>query len=283
MKLVVLALLLAGGVAHADKVKTRVFPLSGAPDSGVQTKMTRALADSIGADVANVPLEDAAGLLECDPESSTCLGAVAKSVAAERLVFGVIVVESKSKLKVTLTRFDPAGPDRQQRTFEIRGKDGDELATELVRVSGPLFGKPEGNKRIVPDDQPDKPDGPDKPDPTPETPTKGGKVSAATWAIGGGGAIAVAAGVGFLLSAQSIKKQVDQAPMNTVEDFEALQKLEDRGVLRTRIGDVLVIAGAAGLAVAIVRGIKERRKEPSTVVTPTPIDGGAAIVLRFTR
>ena len=62
MRLVALALVLIGGIAHAEK--TRVFPLAGTPDSVMQNKLTRALADSIKADVANVPLEDAAGLLE---------------------------------------------------------------------------------------------------------------------------------------------------------------------------------------------------------------------------
>jgi len=259
--------------AEADKV--RVFPLAGMPDPGVNGKLTKALADSIDAEVANVPIEDAAGLLECDPESSACLTAVAKSVSADRLVFGTITIVEDDKLKVTLTRFNPAGPDRQQRTFVIRGEGADELATDLVRASGPLFGRQDKPPDIVDDKGDDTPDlGPKR---------RPGKVSVATWAIAGGGIAAIGGGVAFLLSAQNLRAAVDNAPRNTPDDFAKLRALEDKGVLRTRIGDVLVVAGGIAVAVAVVRGVLEHRSTEATVVQPVPIDGGAAIVLTVTR
>ena len=278
--LVTVALVAGVHTAHADK--TRVFPLS-APDAEVAMKLTKALAASIKAEVANVPIEDAAGLLECDPESSSCLTAVAKSVTADRLVFGVIIVQSRTKLKVTLTKFDPAGPDRQQRTFEISGSSADALAAELVRVSGPLFGKPEGkpSKPIAPDKpDPDKQD-PDKQDPDKQDPDQpdpdlkpktASKISSTTWAIAGGGAVAVLAGVGVLVSAQSIKDAANAAPHDTIEDFQRLRSLEDRGVLRTRIGDALLVVGGVAMAIGVVRAIMERRKSTeATIVQPMSI------------
>ncbi len=285
--LVTVALVAGVQTAHADK--TRVFPLS-APDAEVAMKLTKALASSIKAEVANVPIEDAAGLLECDPESSSCLTAVAKSVTADRLVFGVITVQSRTKLKVTLTKFDPAGPDRQQRTFEISGSSADALAAELVRVSGPLFGKPEGkpSKPIAPDKpDPDKQD-PDKQDPDKQDPDlkpkTASKISSTTWAIAGGGAVAVLAGVGVLVSAQSIKDAANAAPHDTIEDFQRLRILEDRGVLRTRIGDALLVVGGVAMAIGVVRAIMERRKSTeATIVQPVPIEGGVAIMLTVIR
>jgi hypothetical protein len=268
--------------------KTHVFPLtaSGLPENLTQApaKLTKALAISINATVAKVPIEDAAGLLECDPESTTCLTAVAKSVNnAERLVFGTVTYDA-GKVKVTITRFEPK-PDRQQQTFELTGKTADALASELVRVSRPLFGKGE----VLPDPDP-KLDPDPKPDPDPVKPaTVPGKISTSTWGIIGGGAVATAAGIVMLVSAQSIKRDVENAPNETLDDLRRLKALEDRGVARTRIGDVLVVAGGVAIAVGVVRALMQRRptevqpEQPSTVVQPVLIEGGAAVVLTVVR
>lgn len=276
MRFAILVLLAMTATAHA--AKTRVFPLSGLKDPVLITTLTTKLASSIKAELANVPIEDAAGLLECDPEASSCLVSVAKQFTADRLVFGTITQVSDTKLKITLTKFEPAGPDRQQRTFEITGSSPDALATDLVKVSGPLFGK----AKPIEDqpDGPDKPDKPDKPDIPDETPK--GKVSSTTWAITGGGAIGMAAGVGFLLSAQSLKDPVATAPHDTVEDFQKLKALEDKGILRTRIGDVLLVVGGAAVIYGVIRIVTESRKH-EVIVTPAPTDGGAAIFLTVIR
>jgi hypothetical protein len=281
--------MLGAGPAFAEP-KTHVFPLSGSglPDNLAMapSKITKALAASINATVAKVPIEDAAGLLECDPESTTCLTSVAKSVNnAERLVFGTVTYEG-GKVKVTLTRFEPK-PDRQQRTFELAGKTADALASELVKVSGTLFGKGD-DVQITPDPDP-RPD--PKPDPNPKPTPVPGKVTTSTWGIIGGGAIATAAGVVMLVSAQSIKRDVQNAPNETLDDLRRLKALEDRGVQRTRIGDALVIAGGVAMAAGIVRAVIQRRSSEAPQaqpvdplsLTPVPIEGGAAVVLTVTR
>lgn len=276
----VLAIVLGACPAWAE-LKAQVFPLAStdlpAALAPVPAGLTKALAASINATVANVPIEDAAGLMECDPEAAACLAAVSKSVGAERLVFGTISFVSENTLKVTLTRFDP-GPDRQQLTFEITGATPDALGKELVRLARPLFGKPAPKQpQPVPD-----------PPPTPPAPVEtSGKVSSSTWALVGGGVAIAATGVGLLISARSIRDQVDAAPRDTASDFERLTALEDKGRLRTNIGNALAIGGGVVFVIGVVRAVIQKKSSTtetrSARLQPIPIEGGAAIVLVVTR
>lgn len=278
---VCLACAVASAPAAADSKSAQVFPLtaSGLPDqlSQAPAKLTKALASAIGGQVASVPIEDAAGLLECDPESSTCLAEVASSLSAERVVFGAISYD-QGKVKVTLTRFD-VGPDRQQQTFVLSGTTVDALAKELVRSSAPLFGNeaPE----IIEDPGPGDPQ-PETPDPV--TTTVPGTITTSTWALIGGGAVLAASGVVLLVSAQSIKRDVENAPNETLEDIQRLRALENVGVQRTIIGNVLLIGGGVALAAGIVRAIIQRKAvtEPP-LVQPAPVEGGAVLVFTVIR
>lgn len=272
--------LLVASPAWAD-APAMVFPLSPvrlppalaeAPD-----QLTRALAGAIEAEVASVPIEDAAGLLECDPEATPCLEAVAKSMGAGRIVFGTITATSDTALKVTLTRFDP-GPTRQQRTFDLAAATVPELADALVTAAAPLFGK--GPALQVTD-----PGSPLEPTPDPasvsDEPPRG-RISPATWAILGGGAAATGVGIAFWVSARGLRDDVANAPRETREDLDALVALEDTGTFRTRFGGALTAVGGIALAYGVYRVVTERRRpaeRDAVVVTPVPIEGGAAIVL----
>ncbi len=269
--------------SHADS--SVVFPLSSgklpAAIAKAPEKMTDALAKAIDGDVGAAPIEDAAGLLGCDPEATPCIEAVSKSVKAKRIVFGSITA-SDGGVKVTLTRFDP-GPDRQQRTFELTSKTADKLADELVRVSAPLFGG----------------EAPPPEDPVKEEPAKdelikdkpvivdapAGPISNTTWAVLGGGALATTFGVVFLVQASGIADDVRAAPRDTPADFERLTALEDRGQLRQRLGIAFTAFGAVGLGYGIYRLMQERKahaKDTTALrVTPMPLDGGAALVLTW--
>lgn len=285
ISIIVCALVAIASPAYADK-RAQVFPLSGSglPDklATAPVTLTKALATAINGSVASVPIEDAAGLLECDPENSTCLAAVAKSLGVERLVFGTISYHVGGKLKVTLTRFD-VGPDRQQQTFELAGGSADQLATELVKASSPLF----GGVTIVEDPKLDP-----KPGPGPEKPVADrgvpGKITTGTWALVGGGTVLAASGVVMLVSAQSIKRDVQNAPTDSLDDIRRLRALEDKGVQRTLIGNVLLIGGGAALAAGLVRAVIQRKSTPAAVVDdpivqPVPTEGGAMIMLTVTR
>ena len=267
------------GTASADS--SVVFPLSAgklpAALANAPEKMTDALAKAIDADVGAAPIEDAAGLLGCDPEASTCIEAVSKSVKAKRIVFGSITADEDGAVKVTLTRFDP-GPDRQQRTFELSSSSSDALADELVRVSAPLFG---GEPVAVEEVRRDPVDPPSVDPPTIDAPA--GSISSTTWAVLGGGAIATTFGVVFLVQASGIADDVRAAPRDTPQDFERLTALEDKGQLRQRLGIAFTAFGAVGLGYGVYRLLQERkapaRDRTALRLMPVPLDGGGALVL----
>ncbi len=284
--LVTTALVLAASTAHAGRSIT-VFPLSAgklpAALAKAPQKMTDALAKLVDAEVANVPIEDAAGLLDCDPEATACLETVSKSVKAKRIVFGSINTDADGVVKVTVTRFDP-GPDRQQRTFSLVSTTADGMAEELARVAAPLFGK---RQPLVDEPPPaDDPIDKDTKEPVldpPKRDTPHGAITGTTWGILGGGAAVTGLGVLFLVQASGIADDVRSAPRNTPDDFARLTALEDKGSTRQKLGIALTAVGGVGLAYGIYRAISERSapapEATALRVTPVPLDDGAALVL----
>lgn len=277
--LTAITLCLAASSALA-KPTTTVFPLS-APNlpmkiASAPEELSRALAEELDADVAKVPIDDAALLVGCDPEATSCLEAVSKNFKSKRIVFGSIVMVDETRLKVTLTRFDP-GPDRQQRTFTIDGSV-DEMADELVDLSRSLF---DGSTEDEPEREREK----EKDDPLPDPkPTKTGETSATTIVVLVVGGAAAIAGGGLLYSSSQIASQVDAFVPRTDADFKRLVLLEDKGEQRQMLGAALVGVGVVGLGYGIIRLVLDRSSgasESSSLsrrLTPVPITGGAAVV-----
>lgn len=277
------AIVLAASPGWASPA-TQVFPLNGSElppqRRGTSERLTRALADSIDGEVSSVSIEDAAGLLECDVEATSCLEAVSKSIGNKQLVFGTIKQASGSTLKVTLTRFRP-GPDREQQTYLITG-ESEAYPDELVRKAAPLFGgkapataTSEDIQRSEPEESPPREPGP-----------AAGSITAGTWGLIGGGAAGVLVGIGFRISAGGLRDDVAAAPRETRADFARLTALEDKGKLHTTLGVVFMTGGAIALGAGIVRAVMQRKqprrdKDDDDVVTVTPLVGGAAIVLTW--
>lgn len=286
MKLVTSLLVIAMGASPVAAEPMQVFPLNGSelpPERrGIAERLTRAIADSIDAEVSSVPIEDAAGLLDCDVEVTSCLERVSKSVNNKQLVFGTVVSGKGKVLKVTLTRFRP-GPDRQQQTYEITGET-EAYPDELVRKAALLFGGTKPAPVVSSPDVPDEPL-PDVTDPVPQTDEPPpGKITASTWGLIGGGAVGVAIGIGFRVSASGIADEVRSFPEpQTRSDFTQLSALEDRGTLHTRVGAALIVVGGVALGAGIVRAVLQRQApaREDRIVGVTPIRGGAAITITW--
>lgn len=291
--LIVIAMLCIGTSMAVAKPSTTVFPLT-APNlpmriASAPEQLSKALADELGGKVAPLPIDDAAGLAGCDPEATTCLELVSKNYKSKRIVFGAIVMVDENRLKVTLTRFDP-GPDRQQRTFTVEGSV-EEMAEELIKLSRSLF---DSTAPDEPDEPPDG-DGPKGKGPKGDLivdnpPPKKGEVSGTTIGVLVGGGVMLAAGGGFLFSANSIANEVNamNKPRNE-DDFNKLVPLENKGKQRLMIGGVLTGLGAVVLTYGIIRMVQDRSSvgasssEPvdggiTRRLTPVPIEGGAALV-----
>jgi len=262
---------------------TQVFPLTGTdlpPERrGMAERLTRAIADSIDAEVSSVAIEDAAGLLDCDIESTSCLELVSKSVGDKQLVFGTIVQGAGTVLKVTLTRFRP-GPDRQQKTYEITGAT-EAYPDELVRKAAPLF----GGTPLVNLKPPDETVGPVGPTPVEPVDAPHGTITPGTWALVGAGVVGIAVGIGFRVSASGIEEDVIAFPMpQTRANFDELTALEDKGKLYKGLGAGLVVVGSVALGAGIARAILQRSASPgedNRVIGVTPLRGGAALTLTW--
>ncbi len=265
-------------MAVADR--TRVFRLSSADLPRELTDapgvLAEALADSIEADRARLSIEDAAGELRCDVEATSCLVAVARSHGDRDLVFGTIERTGRNRVRVTITKFRPSGPDRQQQSYELTG-DSDEMSETLVRKAAPLIGaKPRIRTRIAKVEA--------QPLPLPlvrdDDSASQGRVTGATWWWIGGGVAVVGAGIGFRLSARSIANDIRVAPRDTRADFTHLTALEERGQLHARAGTALVVAGAAVALGGAVRAYVQRRSASATAPTGlalVPREDGALV------
>jgi len=268
--LVLLATVAAlAGPAGADS--TQVFPLAanGVPQARAES-LTRSLASAIHADVATVPIEDAAGLLECDIAATPCLDAVAKSVSATRLVYGV-VSRGGASTKVTLTRFE--GGSREQRDFELVSPTDEALGQELVRASAEWFG-------ITPPPAPPPTETPPAREvPPPSGDVRSGSIKGTTWLLLGTGLVVAGVGTGFLVSSNNIENDVAAAPRETVADFQHLVELEDKGTLHRRLGQGFAIGGTAIVAIAVWRMLVDRSRVVR--VEPAPVRGGATVSISW--
>ncbi|MGE0871539.1 MAG: hypothetical protein AB7P03_23470 [Kofleriaceae bacterium] len=268
--------------ATTARADTRVFPLAEsklpAELAGSTNEVTAALAQSLDAEVMAAPIDDAATLAGCSADSGTCLEKIARSMKADRLVFGTLARERSGEVTLTLVRFDRGG-DRVERTFELEGETPDELAGGVAATVAPLFGGPEPEPA-------GEAEGAAEPTEEPELRRTGGSVTAGSWALIGAGGFVAVIGAGFLMSASSLANDVNNAPTDTHEDIDRLVELEDRGRFRMRVGEAMLAVGAAAIVIGAVRAVVQSRSSSdpqpdadAVTLSPVLINGGVGVVL----
>lgn len=263
--LIVLATL---GTAHAES-RSKLFPLSssGLPKSmkGTPGELTRVLSRSLGAEATTVPIEDAAALLECSLVDRSCLEAIAKSVGVKTILFGRIERDD-GVVVVKVTTFDTSKGE-SQRTIEISGDTTEAMADSLR------------DKLEVKPVEPPVPTTRNIDIVTPPPPATGG-VTPATWGMVIGGGVTLGVGLGFLVSASSLRAKVATAPTETRRDIQQLVAMETAGKARMQIGAGLTALGGVVTTIGIVRMVVQKRQarpeEPRLDVVPE--SGGASVV-----
>ena len=127
-----LLVLAASASASADRAKVKVFPFgeSGVPRSlkDAPSELSRVLARSLHAELGTVPIEDAAGVLECDAGERSCLRKIAAESRVDTIVFGRLHFHDGDG-EIELTEFD--GTSEKRRTITIMGDDVDALVSSL--------------------------------------------------------------------------------------------------------------------------------------------------------
>jgi hypothetical protein len=303
--LLVSAVVLSAPPARADDTP-RVFPL--VPTSPLSPELadapsvlTDALADLIDGVTTERSLADFGKKLRCDVEMSTCLDAVARSLVTSRLVYGTFAAMPGGKIKVKLVRFDSAkaGSEMYQRAFTLNAQTPKRLGKQLARSAAAMFdrqpppdevvrpaslGKVEKEEPVVVTEETPEP-GP-KPvepaSPSDDGPAHG-RITGSTWGILGGGALGVAVGAGFLISARGLAAELEQAPRATETDFRRLTAIERAGRIRMEVGGTLLVAGGAALAVGAVRAyLQHSRGKPESTersIALVPMAGGGAAIV----
>ena len=278
---------LAPAVARAD---TLVFPVEGA-DTTSNTRLTRALlagADSEKPRLADTPLGEAASLLECSASDRACLDSMAQAMEAEALLSASLRRSGQTRPahlpgprrgQAPLTRDVelPSDPEAAAPILErqVRALIGGESAAEPAAPPPPVAAPDRGGEQVslgAP----------------PAEDTRGfsfGRVRLWSWAIAGGGLVAIGVGAAFAVKAGGLESDVEGAPRETVADLEHLKDLEDQGESATTMANLLVIAGGvtavAGIGLILWQGMTPTAEERGGALSlsPAPLPGGAGLVL----
>ena len=106
-------------------------------------------------------------------------------------------------------------------------------------------------------------------------------VKRSSWAITAGGAATIAVGALFLRAGRSRQSAVDNAPTNTVADFESLEAHESAAKRYNVVGTLFVLAGSAALTTGaiFIAGDARSQERPMTVIVTMPSGPGSGVVL----
>lgn len=261
--------------AFADARKVLVLPLDGDANIEIRTKLTASmqrLARVLDGDVqvGGQGFADTAAVVGCDPLQPACAEEVRVALGVDELVYGTASGE-------------PTGVAIVVAVKRTNGQEPREVVATLASTDTP--------ERVEPSLLPLFNNGPIEPPPPLETPPPGETLPAATAApvdhrkrniaiacLAGGGALFVI-GVLSWSAASDLQDQIDASNPTTVEQFEALNDLEDRATSRAWLGNLLVLGG---LALGGYGGytLYQDRKGRTVTVAPVVTNDGAAVRLR---
>ncbi|MEO8706216.1 MAG: hypothetical protein ABI867_39665 [Kofleriaceae bacterium] len=267
-------------VAHAGEA-TMFFPLSAVLPKALKAapaELSRVLAKDLAADVANVPIEDAAELMECELTSRPCLAAIAKSVGAKKIVFGKVERRGDG-LAITLTTYNVETDAHRERRIAIVGDSVDALTASLqAKLAPEETPKPAAKTKLDAKLEPSVIE--ETTEPGAAKPASG--VTTGTWTMVIGGGITFAIGAGVLVSANSLRGDARRAPTDTRDQILKLQAIEKAGKQRVQIGGVLTAAGGIVATIGIVRMVMQRKTSTERpLVDVQPTSGGASVL--FTK
>ncbi len=281
-----IALVVACGLvapAAAGPRKVLVLPLDGSADSETRTKVSASvqrLARILEGQVStgDATFSETAAAVGCDPEVLACAEEVRNTLGVDELVYGSVSTQTitvqgatQTQLVIVVRRTNKTGPAREI-TTTLAAQDPAERAEPAIL---PLFNATApDDARIAPPVEPVPVDEPVVIAP-PARSTRERNIGIA--AVAGGGTMLLI-GLAMWSSASGVQDDIDRAETDSVNDFMRLQDLEDTASSRAWAGNVLVLAG---LALGGYGGwlLYKDHQGKQVMVTPTPLEGGAAITL----
>lgn len=241
-----------------------------------------------GSEVTRAGLEDVLALAGCGEASDQCLQQALAILEVGSLVTGEVEPAGPDQVSVRLRLVAARRPARS-RSFQLAAGPG--LAAGFRTRAAAFWRDPDAEPQPEPEPEPFAP-APIAPasEPSPEARFSASRVRGYSWAVAGSGVGLTLVG-GILLAAAADKQsQVDAAPTNTPDDFDALVDLEESGKRYARWGTAFLVVGAvattAGVALIVKQGMERepatagrRRRAPAITLAPSLVGGGLGAVL----
>jgi hypothetical protein len=281
----------ATAIAAPPSRKVLVLPLDGNVDPATRAKLTASvqkLARVIDGQVkqGDTNFADAAAAVGCDPKAPSCADTVRTTLNVDEVVYGT-ATQTAGTITVVVRRKSKDAPPREI-TATLADKDPpDRIETAVL----PLFTGSTPPPPVVepPAVEPQPEPAPIAPPPIAapiaETPHPVSRERALAIAATAGGGAMVLVGLILWRGAGGLQQEIDDHPANTAEDFEELQRLEDKAGSRATFGNVMVFGGIALAGVGVWMLWREHRRASTSAVliTPAPVAGGATLTLTVRR
>jgi hypothetical protein len=295
IRLVTISVVVAlASTADAGPRKVLVLPLDGSAPAETRKKlsvsfqkMARLLDGEV--DPGNATLGDTAAAINCDPVKLKCVENVRATLGVDELVYGT-ADESNGTITVVAKRYRKGKKPREITVNVAPNDPPNKVEAELLPAFGsePLPDDPQGDALKDPNGATGTtgtiteivtaPD-PVKEETQTDRPAVNNRERNIAIGVTAGGGVLLALGLALWAQTSSLQDDIDDHPRNTPEDFANLTELEDKASARGWAGNIFIIAGLAVAGYGGYRLYKHYKSEPVTV-TPTPVEGGAAVTLR---
>ena len=281
-RILVIVLLLATP-AFAGKRKVLVLPLDGNAPADTRVKLSASfqkMARVLDGDVqaGNTSLGDTAAAIGCDPATPKCVENVRATLGVDELVYGT-ADEKDGTIVVVAKRYTKGKPPRELTVTQPSAEPPNKIEPQLLPVFGndalPGSGTPDPNTNT----NTNTPDPNANPNPEPQQPEGPSKRGRNIWiGVTAGGGLLVVLGLALWQQAGDLQDDIDNANPADQRALDALEDTESKATKRAWTGNVFVVLG---LGVAAYGGYRLWKWAPDKelTVTPTPIEGGAAVTL----
>lgn len=248
---------LAPATARAQDAQVVVVEFSGTLEGGLAdapkrlTETMTAVVNESGTAANQASRDDVLGLAGCADTGDECMKQAVGMLGAKQVVVGEVAATGDGQVEVVV-RVISADEEPRHGRLVLSGSTTDEIESSF-RTGVTAFWRGEPPPETAPPEPPPAPAEPDKVESEPARSSfSAGAVRPYSWAIAGTGVGMLVIGGLLLVAANGKQGEVDDAPTESPEDFEALVELEDSGRRYARWGNTLVVVG--GVA-AIVGGV----------------------------
>lgn len=301
-RVVAAALVVALGAspALAEQRKILVLKSEGRTDAATRTKIDAAiikLAKTTDAQVSpgDITMTDAATAVGCAPETTACRDEILSMLAVDELVYANVALKPGGT-EVIAYRVARGGISKDAKSMIQKGEPAeklDGLAPLFFATTTATLPPATSTEPLPPTSEPAPTTAPAAlPPPTAEpapisnaypppmvidTPPR--SPLPLVGAITGGAFVLI----GFMCwgKAGSLQSEIDDAPSQTVADFDAITELERQADSYAGVGNLLFLGGAILGGISAYYLIKNKRKRASTTaqISPALFDHGAGVVL----